>query len=120
MKKQLLIIVISFISFSFAMGQGTIKGKITDETGESLAGATVRLKANPSVSTLTDFDGFYSLEITDSAPQVIEISYISYQNQQGTIDPMKGEVVIKDFILTGQGVANNMEEAKVFITSNSY
>ncbi|MEO9474375.1 MAG: TonB-dependent receptor [Cyclobacteriaceae bacterium] len=53
----------------------TITGKITDEKGEALPGATVVVKGT-TVGTITDFDGMYSLDAPEGA--VLEITFIGY------------------------------------------
>src|ERR1700740_3566426 len=113
MKKAGLVLIISILSASFSIAQGTLRGKITDNTGESLIGAIVRLKDKPAVGTLTDLDGLYSLKITDSIPVIIEIAYVSYQSQFDTINPKKGEVLIKDFVLSAEGAGKNIDEVVI-------
>ncbi|MEP4596298.1 MAG: TonB-dependent receptor, partial [Cyclobacteriaceae bacterium] len=53
----------------------TITGKVTDETGEALPGATVVVKGT-TVGTITDFDGMYSLDAPEGA--ILEITFIGY------------------------------------------
>lgn len=48
----------------------TIKGKVTDEKGEPLPGVSIREK-DTNNGTITDADGNYSLQVTDSAILVI-------------------------------------------------
>jgi len=74
-------LTVTFIAFIFTVNcfaQGTLRGKITDETGESLIGVTVVFKDNRSVGAVTDFDGNFSLKFPDATPKTIVISYISY------------------------------------------
>jgi TonB-linked SusC/RagA family outer membrane protein len=55
-----------------------VKGRIVDVHGEPVIGATVVDKENPSVGTVTDFDGNFSLNIPTGA--VLLVSYIGYQD----------------------------------------
>ncbi len=64
-------------------GKGIIKGKITDEKGESLPGANVWVPAL-QIGAVTDSDGNYSFSVL-SGTYTIEISFISYQAQQVTM-----------------------------------
>ena len=98
MKKPILLffLLISCVISSF--GQGTIRGKIIDTNGETLIGVTVMLKNNRAVGTSSDFDGNYSLTFKDAGPQVVVFTYVSYKNQEITINPA-GKVVIKDIIM---------------------
>jgi len=66
-KLGFLLFFISFISVSL-FAQQTITGKVTDENGDELPGAIIRVK-NTNVATLSSFDGTYSIEVpanTDS------------------------------------------------------
>ena len=62
--------------------QKSISGTISDENGLPLPGATVVIQ-NTTVGTTTDFDGNFSLEA--SAGDVLEISYVGYQNATLTV-----------------------------------
>lgn len=88
MKKVLLFAFIELISISFSFGQGIIRGNIKDENGESIIGASVVLKSNPSYGVTTDIDGNYSLKINDSTAQVIIISFISYKSIEESVHPV--------------------------------
>ena len=61
-----------------AQNQKMISGKITDEQGESVIGASVFVKGT-TVGTVSDIDGNFSLEVPASA--VITVSYIGYHPQ---------------------------------------
>src|ERR1700751_4287451 len=98
MKKSLLTALISLISFSVCFGQGTIRGKITDNTGEALIGATVVLKEKTSSGVMAYLDGNYSIKVTDTTAQTLVVSYVSYKSQEVVVHPVKGEVIVKDFV----------------------
>ncbi len=108
MKKSLLFFAFLFFGIVSCFSQGTLRGKIADETGEFLIGATVYLKSNPSSGVLTDFDGNYSVKIPDSSAHIIVVSYISYKTLEQTIKVANGKVVVKDFIMKSS--ANNISE----------
>lgn len=55
----------------------TVKGLITDETGEPLIGVSVKIKGT-TTGTITDLDGNYVLDITDDKA-ILEFSYIGYK-----------------------------------------
>ncbi len=99
MKKIILVVIISLITFSFSFAQGTIRGKVTDKNGETLIGVTIVLKSNRSLGTSTDLDGNYSFKISDSNPQTILVSYVSYETIEQTFHPANGEIIIKNFVL---------------------
>lgn len=56
-----------------------VRGVIKDETGEPIIGATVRVKGQ-SEGTVSDFDGNFTLDVTDN--NTLQISYIGYQTQE--------------------------------------
>ena len=63
------------LSSMTALAQNTIKGNVTDESGEPLIGATVVMKGNHSVGAVTDFDGNFVLQVP-SKQVTLTISYI--------------------------------------------
>ena len=71
-------------------GQGlTVSGKVTDESGELILGASVLLKGT-SIGTITDVDGNYTLQVTDANGTLV-FSYIGYQTVEV---PINGRSVI--------------------------
>ena len=57
--------------------QTTIKGKVSDDSGMPLIGASV-LIAGTSTGTITDTDGSFSLSTSKSLPIALEVSYTGY------------------------------------------
>jgi iron complex outermembrane receptor protein len=66
-----------------ATAQLSISGKITDQTGAVLPGATVTI--NPSISTVTDATGKYQLSNLSNGSYTLKVTYIGYQAYQKTI-----------------------------------
>lgn len=78
--------LISFIivqfCFSAAAQSGSITGKISDAAnGEPLTGATVFLKSDSSVGTISDIDGYYTLENINAGMYDLVVRYVSYQTK---------------------------------------
>ncbi len=65
-----------------------VTGKVTDENGEGLPGATVTVK-NTSLGTITDVDGNFSLEVPEDA--ILVFSFVGYVSQEVVL---KGQSVI--------------------------
>ena len=63
--------------------QRRISGNVTDETGESLPGATV-LEKGTSNGTITNVDGDYSITVQDENA-VLQISFVGYESQEITV-----------------------------------
>ncbi|MBD8491309.1 TonB-dependent receptor [Echinicola sp. CAU 1574] len=59
--------------------QQLISGKITDEQGAPLPGATIRVKGT-SLGTVTDLDGNFSIEVAEGG--VLQVSYVGYVSQE--------------------------------------
>ncbi len=102
--------------------QGTIRGKVTDESGESLIGVVVSLKLNKTIGVLTDLDGNYSLKLKDSAAQTIVFTYVSYKTIERNIKPTKkGDVIVMDVTL--KSADNELQEVEVVakqVKANEY
>jgi len=82
-----------------SMGQGTLRGKISDKNGETLIGATVVLKLNPGIGVTADLDGNYSLKINDSTPQIIVISFVSYKTIEFPVTLKNNQIIVKNFVM---------------------
>lgn len=77
--------------FSFAQNNFRVTGKVTDETGKPLQGATVQVKGT-SLATATGADGSYSLMAPSGASRLV-ISSVGFTEQEISIDN-KSEVNI--------------------------
>ncbi|MDR7130296.1 TonB-linked SusC/RagA family outer membrane protein [Algoriphagus sp. 4150] len=60
-----------------------VTGKVVDETGGSLPGASVVIEGQSSVGTVTDLDGNYSIEA--EVGDVLVFSFMGYENQKITV-----------------------------------
>jgi len=80
MTKSLLVFLFSLFALSaFAQKRHIISGTIKDAaTGETLIGASVRVKELSSVGTATNNYGFYSLSVPDGSYTLL-FSYIGYE-----------------------------------------
>jgi len=67
-------------TISIAVGQRTVTGKVTDESGNAIAGATVTIKGT-SLSTLSDEEGQFQLNVP-SDNSLLVVSYLGYENQE--------------------------------------
>lgn len=59
----------------------TVRGIIVDGNGEAIIGASVILKSNSSIGTITDIDGNFILTVPDAKP-VLVVSYIGMKTQE--------------------------------------
>lgn len=65
-----------------AQKEGTLSGKIVDESGEVLPGATVKV-SDQTIGTASDINGNFRLSLP-AGTYTIEIGYIGYQTQRVT------------------------------------
>lgn len=74
-----------------ASAQSKVTGTVTDANGETVIGATVKIKGVNGVGTVTDLDGKFSINAKPG--QTLEISYIGYSNKTAKV-PANGKICI--------------------------
>ena len=73
------------MTFSLSMfAQKSVSGKVTDDAGQSLIGASVMVKGT-TAGTTTDMDGAFKLNLPEGA-SILEISYLGYQTIEVATD----------------------------------
>lgn len=83
MKKNILIVKIDESSLDVPASvtpDHTVEGKVTDDTGEALAGVSIVLKGT-TIGTTTDFNGTYRLTLPD-ANGTLQFSFIGFATQE--------------------------------------
>ena len=90
-QKQISLLLILLISSSLnVLAQNkTITGTVRD-ANDVVIGASVTIKGNKSLGTITDIEGTYSISVPESAQELI-FSYVGYETQ---IVPIKGRTTI--------------------------
>lgn len=86
-----------------------ITGKVTDENGEPLPGATISVKGT-SIGTVSDVDGNFNLNVPENA--VLSVSYVGYQtleipvaNQTDISISLVGDALgLSEVVVTALGV----------------
>lgn len=76
--RHLFIALFVMLSTVVASAQFTAKGKVFDENGQALIGATVRLQ-NSSIGKSTNKDGVFSFEGLSQPESTVEVSYVGYE-----------------------------------------
>lgn len=115
MKKLSLVILLVLGALGFANAQRTITGKVTDQKGEPLIGASI-LVTRTTVGAVTDLDGSFSLDLPAGATS-ITVSYTGYTSQeiqlgnQSVFDIQleEGEV-LQEVIVTALGIQKQPRE----------
>lgn len=109
------VLVLALFLCNFTFAQRTITGTVTDaETGETLIGANV-LVVGTSTGTITDFDGTYSLNVSEDAT-TLEFSYTGYGSErieigsQTVIDiAMSAGQQLEEVVVVGYGSQKEKE-----------
>jgi iron complex outermembrane receptor protein len=80
---------IFFLMMSFGMttvfAQFTVKGKILDETGESIIGVNVIEKGTTN-GTISDLNGGFSLTVQSGQRSVLQFSYVGYNSLEENVN----------------------------------
>jgi hypothetical protein len=112
MTRSLLTFLLLFSAFAVsAQKKFTISGVLKDEsTGETLIGASVRIKELSSVGTAANTYGFYSLTASDGE-YTLSFTYVGYITVERKISLHKNEVI-------NMSLASNSNLQEVVIKSN--
>ena len=74
----------------------TVKGTVTDGAADPLIGATIKVKGNTSLGTVTDFDGNFQLNVP-SESSVLLISYVGMTTKEIKIGKQRSfKVTLQD------------------------
>jgi hypothetical protein len=89
MKKTIFLTLMTLLVFLLSLqAQQTrkVSGKVVDlKTGETLIGVSIIIKGSTK-TTITDYDGNYSIEVPDMANDTLVFSYIGYQAMQEPVN----------------------------------
>ena len=85
-----MIITLIFVTVGWA--QGLLKGKITDENGESVPGVAIQ-KVGTSIGTVSGDDGNYSLTLENGSHE-ISFSYLGYATITKNITINSADVIL--------------------------
>lgn len=94
MIKKILFFAFIILSGSAMMAQTTVTGIVKDsKTGEELPGANIKV-AGKSLGTNTDFDGKFTLTVSDNPPFTLEISMLGFQLKKVEITKNNQEIEV--------------------------
>lgn len=95
MKKNILLIFASFLP-TIILANTTIKGRVIDAAnGETLIGATVVVKGDNELGTITDFDGNFSITTKSELPLTLKAQFIGFEPQEIVVNSETEIVEIK-------------------------
>ncbi len=120
-----LILVNVLVCFSLVVsGQTdyTISGHIRDaQTGETLIGASIRLKDNPSIGTRTNNYGFYSLTLP-AGNHLLAFSHVGYEAEETAVElvadrridmELRSGELLDEVVITRSGSRDNVRDAQM-------
>ncbi len=70
------LLMVFFVQFTFAQSV-TISGTVSDQAGVPLSGASVLVKGT-SAGGIADFDGNFSIQVTDAEGKTLVVSYLGF------------------------------------------
>lgn len=71
-----------------------VTGKVTDKSGEAVIGASVKLKGDAEVFTVTDVDGKFSLPNIPASGGTLQVSYVGFTPKEMPLSPGKDDYSI--------------------------
>lgn len=80
----------------------TITGRVTDINNNPLEGASVYLKSDEKIGTITDKTGNFSLTIPNDA-KVLVVNFVGFTSREIIITSTRGYQVVLFFLSTGYG-----------------
>ncbi|MCC7507684.1 MAG: carboxypeptidase regulatory-like domain-containing protein, partial [Saprospiraceae bacterium] len=99
-----------FVTLQPYTANTALSGKITDERGEALIGAAVKVTKDASLvkGAVTDYNGQYRLEI-DPGVYTVEISYTGYESRRITdVVVTEGKITTLDATLKTSGTLSEV------------
>lgn len=90
MSKSKFMLSIVMMLMSISLHAIEVVGKVIDNTGEGLPGASVLVKGT-TVGTITDFDGNYKLNVPNAQKDILVFSFVGMANKE---IPVKGKTTI--------------------------
>lgn len=108
-RKRISVLLLMLCSVMFVFGQSsgtTVTGKVIDEFGEPVIGASILLKGS-STGVITDIDGNFKIIVNDVDKAVLVVSFIGYDLVEL---PLKGKTDMK---VTLKESATQLEEVTV-------
>ena len=98
MKNFFAVLFLVIVSHTIS-AQGTLRGKVTDEKGESMFGVIVRAIENEGIIAQTDFEGTFSLKFPDNKQYTLNFIIVGYEKLEEKILLKDNAVLSKEFTL---------------------
>lgn len=117
--KHIVVVFFLFLSAYALQAQGILRGKITDEKGESMFGVIVRAIENEAIITQSDFEGTFSLNFPDNKSYTLNFVIVGYQTLEEKIQLKDNAVLSKEFtLLSSSNVIKGMDVVAKRVKAN--
>lgn len=91
----LLVLLAAVFSTGTVLAQYTVTGSVKDSrTDETIIGANVYVKNNPTLGTATDLDGNFTLNIPNNQATTLEVKFVGFFTQTVEVSPQNNHVNI--------------------------
>ncbi|MDR0333279.1 MAG: TonB-dependent receptor [Dysgonamonadaceae bacterium] len=94
-----LLLLVSMTMSVFAQGHGILTGRITDDTGDALPGASITVKGT-TIGTATDLNGQFTLRNISAGNVTFVIAYLGFDSVEETVQIRAGETTNRNFVMS--------------------
>ena len=107
-------LAICLMTVSMAFAQKTVTGKVVDDLGEPVVGASVLVKGT-TIGSATDLDGNFNIKNVPNSATTLMISYIGMKTKEVTIKPNlkilleSDSKALNDVIVTAMGIKRSVK-----------
>ena len=105
-----ILMLFAFSTMLHAQEGITVKGTVVDSSGEPLIGATVAVKGKPSVVTVTDIDGNFTLARVPSQSSTLVFTYVGMSSKEVKVGNQRHfnitlaeDAMIEEVVVVGYG-----------------
>ena len=117
--KNFFVVLFLLIVAQAMHAQGVLRGKVTDEKGESMFGVIVRAIENETIITQTDFEGTFTLKFPDNKQYTLNFVIVGYQTLEEKVLLKDNSVLSKEFtILNTSNIIKGMDVVAKRVKAN--
>jgi hypothetical protein len=117
--KHFFVVLFLFLASQALVAQGTLRGKVTDEKGESMFGVIVRALENETVIAQTDFEGTFTLKFPDNKLYTLNFVILGYETLEEKIQIKDNGTVSKEFtLLNSSNIIKGMDVVAKRVKAN--
>ena len=122
-KRFSVLFVVFFFTCSWNLLAQSVSGKVEDESGVGLIGATVIVNEG-KIATVTDAEGNFTIQnVADGS--ILKVSYIGYVTKEITVDSRQLTIILEqgqtlgEVIITANKTENTLQKTGIAVTTIS-